>query len=82
MDTYRVKYRKRGTATPVWKIIRDGIELDIAQRKDEAVRVAKQAAKGGSGPAKLKIERQDGSIQDTFTYEGSGNSGPSHPGLM
>lgn len=88
MREYCVQYRKRGTATPVWKIKRDGVELDMAQRKTDAKSLVKQLIEGRKRDygesAELIIERQDGSVQERKTYnaDGGSNGGSSHPGLM
>lgn len=72
MREYKVRYRERGTATSVWRILRDGVEVDMSPRKRDAVKRAKDAAKGEvrdyGENAKVVIEKQSGAVQNTVTY--------------
>jgi len=84
MHKYCVTCQKRGSARSAWAVEKDGVEVDVAPRKSEAKRVARKAAKGMVNDygevAKLVVEREDGSVQESFTYGDNGNdSEPSQP---
>lgn len=70
MVTYRVDYRRQGsTLSGIWRLKISGAISDEFQRKSQAVSMAKRLAKRDAEKSKVIVEKQNGSVQNTFTYK-------------
>lgn len=52
-----------------WEVQKYGTNVSNHRKKERAVEMAKQKARGHAGEAKVRIHRSNGTVQNVVTYD-------------